>query len=269
MASIKRRSSKAAPKRKSGSSTKSSTNTNASSKVSTNAKPKQASVKAQLQVQQPAPEEKESLTVDGSPYAPISIRKAIEHLQRQGHFDITTGDDRHNFTVFINNSGNGYDIDDADTINVTIQARVDQSNWFVDEVLPKLPRIPAYLYRYVQWVMFDDCSYNGKYPEMKYKRDNDYIQALASGILKQTDEEYQQVYNFIRWAKSNSEATHLVGLIQLVGGTMLARSKKNLGCMFYIEFPETGFHPKRERLIVTLLNKLKEEYGLKKDWTPT
>jgi len=238
-------------------------------KKRTSAKPKQANTKAQPQVQQSVPEEKESLTVDGSPYAPISIRKAIEHLQKQGHFDITTGDDKHNLTVFINNSGNGYDIDNAETINVTIQARIDQSNWFVDEVLPKLPRIPAYLYRYVQWVMFDDCKYNDKYPEMKYKKDNDYVQALASGILKQTDEEYQQVYNFIRWAKSNSEATHLVGLIQLVGGTMLARSKKNLGCLFYIEFPETGFHPKRERLVVTLLNKLKEEYGLKKDWTPT
>ena len=231
--------------------------------------PKKVSPQAQPQVPASPDPEKESLTVDGSPYAPISIRKAIEHLQRQGHFDITAGDDKHNLTVFINNSGNGYDIDNADTINVTIQARVDQSNWFVDEVLPKLPRIPAYLYRYVQWVMFDDCSYNGKYPTMKYPRDNDYVQALASGILKQTDEEYQQVYNFIRWAKSNSEATHLVGLVQLVGGTMLARTKKNLGCMFYIEFPETGFHPKRERLIVTLLNQLKEEYGLKKDWTPT
>lgn len=249
--------------RKSNGSTKSKKN-NVSANVS-KAQSHQASIKAQPQVQQPSePGENSLLTVDGSPYAPISIRKAIEHLQGEGHFDITTGNDKHNLTVFVNNTGNGYDIDGAETINVTIEERVKQVHYFVDEIFPNLSRIPAYLYRYIHWVMFEECS-----SIMRYARDNDYVQALASGILKQTDEEYQKVYNFIKWGKSNSEATHLIGLIQLVGGTMYARSKKNQGCMFYIEFPETGFHPKRERLIVSLLTKLKEEYGIKEDYTPT
>ena len=65
------------------------------------AQPKQTTPKAQPQVATPQEPEKESLTVDGSPYAPISIRKAIEHLQKQGHFDITTGDDPKSLTVFI------------------------------------------------------------------------------------------------------------------------------------------------------------------------
>lgn len=202
--------------------------------------------------------DKESLTVDGSPYAPISIRKTIEHLQAQGHFDIEARGSGSNLTVLVNNSGNGFDVDNAETINVTIDARVEQTKYFIDHVFDKLSRIPAYLYRYIHWVMFEDCK-----KPMKYKEDNTYIQEFQSGLLKETDEEYQQVYNFIKWGKTNSEATHLIGLIQLVGGTMMARAKRNQGCLFYIELPETGFHPKRERLLVTLLMQLKEEYGYK------
>lgn len=221
---------------------------------------------AQTQTQPQTPfEENPSLTVDGSPYAPISLRKTIEKLEKDGHFDNRPEKEGEpHISVLLNNSGNGFEIDGAETINVTISERITQTQYFVDEVLAKLPRIPAYLYRYIHWVMFEDCN-----KPMKYPSDNSYVQALASQLLKQTDEEYQKVYNFIKWGKSNSEALHLVALIQLIGGTMLARSKKNLGCRFFIELPETGFHPKRERLIMTLLYKLQEEYGIKKDWTPT
>jgi hypothetical protein len=115
--------------------------------------------------------------------------------------------------------------------------------------------------------MFDECSYNGKYQQMRYPSDNDFIQAFNSQLLTKSDPDYQRIESFIKYAKSNTEATHLIGLLQLVGGTIRAYAKKNSGCRMFIELPETGFHPKRERLLVTLLYKLKEDYGIKADWT--
>jgi hypothetical protein len=247
-----------------------------SPKVSTTSKSSNAGKTSQpggkpqsSQAQAPQPEEKQELTVDGSPYAPISMQKVVDKLEKEGHFDNPEGKKEKSLTVFVNNSGNGFEADHPGIINVMIQDRIMQTTYFVDEVLPNLPRLPAYLYRYVQWVMVDDCKYNGKYDQMRYSSDNDYIMALSSGILKQTDKEYQEVYSMVKWAKSNTELTHLVGLLQLVGGTLRGAAKKGTGIRMYIELPETGFHPKRERLLVTLLYKLKEEYGIKADWTET
>ena len=97
--------------------------------------------------------------------------------------------------------------------------------------------------------------------KMKYQ-DNDYVQDWHQ-YPKQTDEEYQQVYNFIRWAKSNSNYSSCRTYSACRGHA--ARTKKNMGCMFYIEF-QKPFHLKKD--LITLLNQLKEEYGLK-GWTPT
>lgn len=204
-------------------------------------------------------DQEESLTVDGSLYAPISLKKTVDKLEKEGHFD----DEAKHLTVFINNSGNGFEADDPTIVNVMIEDRLEQAKWFVTEIYPTLPRIPAYLYRYIHWAMGED------YSKMKYPTDNDYIMALSSGILKKEDAEYQEIHSFIKYANSNSEAKYLIGMLQLVGGTLNAYAKKNAGCRMFIELPETGFHPKRERLLVSLLTKLKEEYGIKADWTPT
>lgn len=211
--------------------------------------------------------QKQELTVDGSPYSPISLKKFITHLEDEGHFDKDTKHPSTSLTVLLNQSGNGLETDDPDVVNVMIEDRIMQTKWFVDEVFNTLPRIPAYLYRYIQWIMFDEGN-NRAYNVMKYPTDNDYVMALQSGILTKTDEEYQQIEAFIKYAKSNTEALHLIGLLQLVGGTMRAYAKKNSGCRMFIELPETGFHPKRERILVTLLYKLREEYGINANWTP-
>lgn len=211
----------------------------------------------------PVEEPKSEFTVDGSPYAPISLNKVVKDLESKGHFDKT---DRpgSSFTVLINNSGNGFEADAPEIINVMITDRIEQTRWFIDEVFPTLPRIPAYLYRYISWIMFENCA-----RPMKYPSDNDFIQAYASQVLTKEDPEYKQIESFIKYGKSNSEATHLIGLLQLVGGTMRAYAKRNAGCRMYIELPETGFHPKRERLLISLLTKLKEDYGVRADWTET
>ncbi len=207
--------------------------------------------------------DKDCLTVDGTPYSPISLDKFINSDNY-----VNMEDDKRGITVIIDGCGIGLLPDNADTTNVMIKDRIMQAEWFIDEIYPTLPRIPAYLYRYIQWIMFNEDS-KLSYDQMKYPTDNDYIQALASKTLEQDDDEYQKIHNFIKYGKINTEATHLIGLLQLVGGTLKAAAKQNSGVRFFIELPETGFHPKRERILVTLLMKLKEEYGLKKDWTPT
>lgn len=209
------------------------------------------------QAQAPEPEE-QTLTVDGSMYAPVSLEKMVA----QGHFDHLTQDkEKHSICVIIP-CENGLVADHPEIVNIMIADRVMQTAYFVDEVFPKLPRVPAYLYRFISWIMFED----GEKP-MKYPSDNDFLMALQSGLLKQTDPEYKQIEGFIKWGKSNTEATHLIGLVQLVGGALKQASKKNSGLRLFIELPETGFHPKRERLIMSLLYKLQEEYGIKADWT--
>ncbi len=210
------------------------------------------------------PEEKENiLTVDGSEFAPISLKKFIDN---QGNSYTATNEkdeDKGKIMVLINNSGNGFVADDPNTINVMITDRVTQAHYFIDEVYPQLPRLPAYLYRYIKWIMFDDGD------KMKYPTDNDFIQAFNCGIVTKEDEEYKRIDSFVKWGKTNTEATHLIGLLQLVGGTLRAAAKQDRYIRFFIELPETGFHPKRERLLMSLLYKLQEEYGTKKNYTRT
>lgn len=240
-----------------------------SPKVSTTSKSSNAGATSQSggksqgsQTQAQQPDEDKSLTVDGSVYAPISMHKVVNKLEKEGHFDNPEGKTEKSLTVFINNSGNGFEADHPGIVNVMIADRIAQTTYFVDEIFNTLPRIPAYLYRYISWIMFEDCK-----KPMKYKTDNDYIQAFNSQVLTKEDPEYKNIESFIKWAKSNSEATHLIGLLQLVGGTLRAAAKKGIGIRMYIELPETGFHPKRERLLVSLLYQLKEDYGIKADWT--
>lgn len=182
----------------------------------------------------------QDLSVDG-PYSPVSLRKVIDTIPESNEFTVIIPDNV------------GIDIDNAETINITIEERVIQSHYFIDEVFPELPRIPAYLYRYIHYMMEDDYK-------MKYPTDKDYIEALDNGTLKISDDEYQKIYGFIKWGKSNTEATHLIGLVQLVAGTLKMASKAKKFCKFFIELPETGFHPKRQSRIMSLLHKLKDEY---------
>lgn len=200
---------------------------------------------------------KNSLTVDGTPYSPISLAKLIQ--------DKSFGGASSGIRVIIPGTYEqiGVSADDPNTVNVMIKDRIKQAEYFIDEVYPKLPRVPAYLYRYIHYMMLSEDS------NFKYPRDNDYIMALSGGVLKDTDEEYVRIHNFIKWGKTNTECLHLLGLVQLVGGTLKQATKSGHGLRFFIELPETGFHPKRERKVMSLLNKLKEDYGIKEDWTAT
>ena len=193
--------------------------------------------------------EKMDLQVDG-PYSPISIKKVSDSgiLQLEG------------FNVLIpgTNEQLGVVADDPERVNVMITDRIMQAEYFIDEIFPNLPRIPAYLYRYIHYMMFSEES------NFKYPTDADYIYAIESDTLKMHEEEYQKVHNFIKWGKTNTEAVHLIGLLQLVGGSLKAAAKNNSGLKMFIELPETGFHPKREGKIMSMLNKLKDEYGYNK-----
>jgi hypothetical protein len=89
---------------------------------------------SQAQVQ-PTKEEPQSLTVDGSPYAPVSLKKMID----QGHFtkkDPEEGTKAEKSMYVIIPCENGFEADDPNTINVMIADRVMQTAYFVDEVFP-------------------------------------------------------------------------------------------------------------------------------------
>ncbi len=190
----------------------------------------------------------EDFQVDG-PYSPISIKKMVDAK--------IFNEEGFNILIPGTNEQLGVVADDPDRVNVMITDRIMQAEYFIDEVYPTLPRIPAYLYRYIHYMMFS------KEYDLKYPTDADYIFAIENGDLDLNGEEYQSIHNFIKWGKTNTEAVHLIGILQLVGGSIKAAARNKSGLKMFIELPETGFHPKRERKIMSMLNKLKDEYGYK------
>jgi predicted ATP-dependent endonuclease of OLD family len=53
----------------------------------------------------------------------------------------------------------------------------------------------------------------------------------------------------------------LIGMIQLVGGSLNIARKEQKGVRLYIEEPESRMHPKRQAKMVSLLEMLKKDYG--------
>ena len=134
-------------------------------------------------------------------------------------------------TVLINNSGKGIR-NDVPLIEVNPEETIKQGRYYIEEVHPKFGgRIPSYLTKYL-------------------------------GRLYEDDED-QSVEYLLEGAFDNREVLHLIGMIQLVGGTLNAARKEGGGVRLYIVEPETYCHPKRERIIMSVLHDLIDEYGFK------
>lgn len=189
------------------------------------------------------------LNVDDNPNAPISVRRALEQMDKEG----TVKD----WNVWVDGTGQGFDLDKANVVSIMIKDRIMQTDYWVDEVLPQLERLPAFLFRYMHWFMLEEGS------DMKYPTDMSYYHGLHTGTLKKTEGEYMKVYDLCKYAKSNLEAAHAMALIIMIAGFLGKAKRLNTGIRLFIELPETGFHPKRQARLVTLLNKLKDEYGVK------
>lgn len=133
-----------------------------------------------------------------------------------------------NTYVLVNNMGIGYVNDDPHMANITIREREIQADYFLSLNLP----MPTYLRPYLEYM---------------YEDDGQDIDALY------------------KYASSNDELKQIIGLIQLFGGSLNMARKAKKGVKLYVEEPETRMHPKRERRVMGLLEKIKKDYGFKEE----
>ena len=187
-------------------------------------------------------EKNENLLVAGTG-SPVSLKKFIANTPDLGEL-----------TVLVDNTGLGIAKDEEGMVYITPEECKTQTLHYVKNVFDGR-RVPAYLFRYINYIMFDE--------KMKWATDQDVAQAFISKQLTEESEEYVRVRNFLTYAEHNTEALQLIGFIQLVAGTLNIARKQGTGVRLFIEHPETGLHPKRERFIMSLLKKLSEEYGYK------
>lgn len=139
------------------------------------------------------------------------------------HLD-KTGKSKDNIYVLIDGSASGFTNDDPHLANVTIEERDKQADYFLSLELP----LPPYLKKYL---------------EMAYEGDGVDLEGMY------------------KYAKTNAELKQLIGLIQLVGGSLNIARKQQKSIKLWIEEPETRMHPKRERRIMSLIYALKKDYG--------
>lgn len=192
---------------------------------------------------------KEDLSVAG-PGSPISLKKVLKKIKPV------------EFTLLLDQTGTGFAYDEPSLVYITVEERRKQAVWFVNEIFKKHIAaemdIPAYLYRYLRYLFIVDQNTSYK-KTMPYETDADFRKAMRDKTVDKKD--YDMLYNMILYAEENPEMAQAIGLIQLVAGTLKRVVHSRSGIRIFIENPETHMHPKRERLIMSMLQMLKKEYG--------
>ena len=192
-------------------------------------------------------EKNQELLIAG-PGSPISLKKFL--LQHQNSSPIT---------FLIDGSGCGIAKDDKGCFYITPEDCTQQALYYAKNVFDGR-RIPAYLFRYIGYMMFNDETYS---------TDQDVANAFLNGKLTEESEEYLRIKNFLTYIEHNTERLQVLGLIQLIGGTLNMARKLKKGINVYIDRPETALYPERQSRFVNMFMKLRDEYGYKELVQPT
>lgn len=64
-------------------------------------------------------------------------------------------------------------------------------------------------------------------------------------------------------ARSNRAARQMIGMIQLVAGVLNTARKQGKGVRLFIELPETYLHPEQQAHLMSTLQQIMDDYGLK------
>jgi hypothetical protein len=185
-------------------------------------------------------EEQEDLSV-GGPYTPVSLDKLIK-----------TSHVRTKLTVLVDGTGLGIAKDSPECVYVTPEETTQQALYFLKEKFDG-KRIPAYLFRYLSYMFIDDA--------IEYENDQFLADLFNGGDLTEESKDYQYILGLIKYCDSNKEAQHLIGMIQIIAGSLRIATQHKSGVKFYLEHPETGLHPKRQSRLMSMLMKLHKEYG--------
>ena len=142
---------------------------------------------------------------------------------------------------------------DADALYITPAACTEQALFYAKDIFDG-KYLPAYLFRYIRYMMFDDDL-------KKYPTNSAVLDDMQAGVLTETSPEYVEVVNFLKYVEHNPEGLQLLGLIQLIGGSLNLIRKEQAPMRLYIEYPETSLHPKRSARFMSMFHMLSKEYG--------
>jgi len=181
------------------------------------------------------------LSVNG-PGSPVSFKK----------FLLQTQDKLRELTVLIDGTGSGIAHDDEGTFYIRPEDCSEQAIYYSKNGFDGI-RISAYLYRYLGYMMIDGMK--------EYKSDQELAEDFENGTITKESDDYKYLCNLITYCSQNPETQQVIGLIQLIGGSLNIARKAKSGLRLYIDRPETALHPKRQSKFMSLFMKLKAEYG--------
>lgn len=124
-------------------------------------------------------------------------------------------------TIVLDRDSIGILPDDPNTVNVLVTDREAQATYFLDMNLP----MPPYLRKYLA-MLYDD---------------------------ERLDDMYKH-------ARTNKALKQMIGLIQILAGSLKIAKKVGKGVRFYIEEPETHLHPQQQRLVMDMVKAIGDEY---------
>jgi len=188
--------------------------------------------------------EDQDLSVNG-PGSPVSLTKLMK----------TIPPDREGPTVLIDN-GIGIVKDEPSVTVITPDDCKMQALHFLNTVFKPLQKLPYYAIRHLT-ALYElpggeyDYSHTGK---AKYPDNESVKMAVMSGAIKDTDADYKFLFNKFTYGEHDPEFLQLLGLIQLVSGSVKRGGK------IFIDYPETFLHPKRERIVMTMMEEIKRDY---------
>lgn len=185
---------------------------------------------------------KEDLTIAG-PGSPISLKKFRKQRPFAGN---------KSFAALIDGTGTGIACDDDSILCITTDECSKQTLYYSQEIFDG-KRIPMYLYRYMAYMFLD---------KELVKTDQLMAQEFIDGKIKEDSIDYITIRNLIKYADKNKEAQQLIGLIQLFSGTLNAAKKDGKPVSIYLEHPDSFLHPIKTARLMSMLNKIKDEYGL-------
>lgn len=184
--------------------------------------------------------DKEDLSV-GGPYTPVSLDKLIKN----GHL-------KTKLTVLVDGTGLGIAKDSPECVYITPEETSQQALYFLKEKFDGR-RIPAYLYRYLSYMFVDNS--------LEYESDQVLADLFEGGDITEESNDYKYILSLIKYCESNKEAQHVIGMIQIIAGSLRIATQHKSGIKFYFEHPETGLHPKRQSRLITMIIRLHKEYG--------
>jgi hypothetical protein len=186
----------------------------------------------------------QDVSING-PGSPASLKKLIKYV---------VDPNAKGPVVFIDN-GVGIVKDDPDTIVITPEDCKQQALYFLEKFFKPLQKPPYYVIRHLL-ALYErpgceyDYSHSGK---AKYPDNESVKMATMTGGIKAEDEDYKFLINKFTYGEHDPEFLQLLGLIQLASGAVKS------GGRVFIDYPETFLHPKRERMVMTMLEEIKRD----------